>query len=64
MANIIKPLSVDKAIMWHKIAFTLKPDFEENFIEIFTYLTLFKLEGQKYYILSKYFLNHHIHSQP
>lgn len=35
MANIIKPISIDKAIMWHKIAFTLKPDFEENFIELF-----------------------------
>jgi len=38
MATIIKPLSVDKAIMWHKIAYTLKPDLEENLVSLFKIL--------------------------
>jgi protein O-GlcNAc transferase len=35
MANIIKPLSEDTSIMWHKIAYALKPDLEENLVDLF-----------------------------
>ena len=35
MANIVKSISTDKAIMWYKIAYTLKPDYEDNLVELF-----------------------------
>ena len=38
MAVIFKPISIDRAIMWHKIAYTLKPDFTDNFIGLFRIL--------------------------
>lgn len=35
MANILKPFSMERAIMWHKISFSIKPDYTDNFIELF-----------------------------
>jgi len=35
MAKMYKPLSLDKAIMWHKIAQTINPYFFENFVDLF-----------------------------
>jgi predicted O-linked N-acetylglucosamine transferase (SPINDLY family)/ssDNA-binding Zn-finger/Zn-ribbon topoisomerase 1 len=35
MANLVKSTSSDKAIMWHKIAYALKPDLETNLVELF-----------------------------
>lgn len=35
MANVVKSISSDKAIMWHKIAYALKPDLENNLVELF-----------------------------
>lgn len=35
MAKMYKPLSVERAIMWHKIAQTINPYFFENIIDLF-----------------------------
>jgi predicted O-linked N-acetylglucosamine transferase (SPINDLY family) len=38
MATVIKPSSENSAIMWHKIAYALKPDLEENLVDLFQIL--------------------------
>lgn len=34
MACLYKNISIDRAIMWHKMSFSLKPDFSDNFLDL------------------------------
>lgn len=38
MASIVTPFGIERAMMWHKIAFAIKPDFTDNFIRLFKIL--------------------------